>query len=85
MAKRRRGFLRGHAFSECPLKPRSLVTFLAGQESNIMLLLYENNQRNIVHFLWLFGWIRIFLVCATDEIINADAIIVCELIGKFQR
>ena len=35
MALRRRGFLRGHAFSECPLKPASFGSFLAGQEKNI--------------------------------------------------
>ena len=28
----RRGFLRGHAFSECHLKPPSLVTFLAAKK-----------------------------------------------------
>ena len=33
----RRGFLRGHAFSECPLKSPSFGTFLGDQEKYIAL------------------------------------------------
>ena len=35
---RRRGFLRGHAFSECPLKSPSFGTFLGEQEKYIPYL-----------------------------------------------
>jgi len=46
LARRRRGFLRGHAFSECPLKSRSFGTFLGEtRKVHYSLLLFAQRYR----------------------------------------